>query len=474
MNFKNIFVRENKLSKDTIEEYNSIRTIDDIKPICKAPFTSLFFGNYGKVISCCFNRRHILGNYPQQSIDNIWEGKNIKELRKHINNNNLSMGCNICWDYLSNKNYGAVGAKNYDTLDINPNYPMMMEFELSNTCNFECIMCNGNFSSSIRKNRENDKNPYINPYDKEFVKQLEKYIPHLHKTSFYGGEPFVIDIYYDIWEKIIKLNPECIIFVQTNASVLNTKIEKLMSKGNFHFNVSLDSLQKDIFQGIRIGSDYDKVIHNINYFIEYCKNKNSFIGISACVLQQNWKELPDLVKYSNNKDIPIYFNTVRFPPNTSLWNLKPDELKKISDYLSNVSFVAKNNVQLLNVEHYNNVLNQINSWHKQAINREEITLSEDSFGLMKVELGEKIKNYIDNNKSFPNNEKYNKYTKCVYKLIITLNKFPDDFPLILLMTKLNEVKIDRLIYDLENETYNYNFERFCNLVYFHDMKPEDV
>jgi MoaA/NifB/PqqE/SkfB family radical SAM enzyme len=81
------------------------------------------------------------------------------------------------------------------------NYPRVMEFELSNECNLECVMCNGYFSSSIRKNRE--KLPAsVSPYNDQFVDELDQFIPHLTDAKFLGGEPFMIDIYLKIWERI--------------------------------------------------------------------------------------------------------------------------------------------------------------------------------------------------------------------------------------------------------------------------------
>jgi MoaA/NifB/PqqE/SkfB family radical SAM enzyme len=52
-------------------------------------------------------------------------------------------------------------------------YPSMLELELNNTCNLECVMCIGELSSSIRKNRE--KLPAIrSPYDEAFVEPTRR------------------------------------------------------------------------------------------------------------------------------------------------------------------------------------------------------------------------------------------------------------------------------------------------------------
>ena len=113
-------------------------------------------------------------------------------------------------------------------------FPRVMEFELSNECNLECQMCNGNVSSSIRK-RKDKLPPLPNPYDDAFVQQLEPYLPHLKEAKFYGGEPFLIPVYFQIWDKLAEVNPGCTIFLITNGTHWNNKIKSLVEKLNLDY-----------------------------------------------------------------------------------------------------------------------------------------------------------------------------------------------------------------------------------------------
>ena len=70
----------------------------------------------------------------------------------------------------------------------------------------------------VERNVDVEVGVFENPYDAAFVKQLEEFIPHLEEVKFYGGEPFLIEIYYEIWEKIMELNPKVRISVQTTIS----------------------------------------------------------------------------------------------------------------------------------------------------------------------------------------------------------------------------------------------------------------
>src|SRR5690606_6216470 len=111
--------------------------------------------------------------------------------------NNFNHRCSVCKTNVENGNHVSVLSKLYDYNYEVQEYPAVMEFELSNKCNLECVMCKGELSSTIRKQR--DKLPPLNtPYDSTFVEQLKEFIPHLKEAKFLGGEPFLIDIYYEI------------------------------------------------------------------------------------------------------------------------------------------------------------------------------------------------------------------------------------------------------------------------------------
>src|SRR5690606_7989241 len=139
-----------------------------------------------------YNRDVLLGTYPENTIDEIWNGKNAQLLREYMQHNDLSFGCQHCKYFFDKGKFSNLKPLVFDKYsDIkNIHFPQVMEFEMSNVCNYECQMCSGEVSSLIRKNRDNLP-PIDVPYDSEFVKQLDPYIPHLKEAKFFGGEPFL-------------------------------------------------------------------------------------------------------------------------------------------------------------------------------------------------------------------------------------------------------------------------------------------
>ncbi|MFH1319499.1 MAG: radical SAM protein [Bacteroidota bacterium] len=472
----NLLGDDSAINTGLLKEYIKIRVNGPHDTFCNAPHKNIFFSPDGRAVACCYNRKHILGVYPYQSIKQIWQGEKKEELRGHLKDNNLYSGCHYCQSHLKNKNFDAIIAKEYDALPLNDNYPTKLEFELSNTCNLECTMCTGDFSSLIRKNRE--KEPQLeNPYDDEFIRQLEEFIPYLHSTRFFGGEPFIIDIYYRIWEKIIAINPKCKIVVQTNATVLNTKVKELLNKGNFTINVSIDSLQKSVFESIRVNAKFDKVMENTRYFHQYCKGKGAHLGISFCPMRQNWRELPDFINFCNRLDACVYFNTVWFPEELSLANWESGILKEVCKYLSGFTFPDETPLQQHNNKHFTDFVTQVNFWYKKALKREtekrkrqeeeeqkmktlEKKLEKLNTGVLKDIFYDKIRLHIDCDENLSESEKRRKLKRYILKADNVFGRFAETMPLKKAINKLNEESsFETVVNILETESEEEIYDR---------------
>lgn len=331
---------------------------------CYAPYFTLNFDVTGQMTVCCYNRIFVLGVYPEVSVRQAWFGPKMQEIRQELQKLNFNKGCDLCLKQLQNNNYNQTHIKDYDEYmkyGIRPT-PRVLEMEISNVCNYECIMCGGKWSSSIRKNRE--KLPKIkSPYDDNFINQLHSFIPHLITINFLGGEPFTNYLYYKMWEEVPKINPNVELVVTTNGSIFNSQIEKLLTNKNFKIICSLDSLNEQTYNFIRKNGNFLNVMDNLKQFQKY----NSLNGITFCPIIQNWHEIPDMLEYCNKNNLSIYFNNVITPlggrikgihvngcqdhavdwisnpkvtntletliPEVSLYTLPLDERKKITKFL---------------------------------------------------------------------------------------------------------------------------------------------
>lgn len=383
------------IEKVLVKSYNKYRNRNKQYLICHAPFKNLYFQMDGNVLACCNNRFYSLGKYPENSLTDIWEGEKLKKLRNHIVYNDLSLGCNFCYSCIKSNNYRGMPAPAFDGFNIKKDHPISLELELDNTCNLECIMCSGHLSFLIRKNR--DKLPPIPKiYDDNFVESLKAIIPGLKRVKFIGGEPFLIEIYYKIWESILEINPQCIIELQTNATTLNDRIKDLLNRGNFRIGVSLDSLQKVTYEKIRVNANFENVMKNILYFSDYSKKAGYALSVSVCPMRINWEEIPDLINFCNDLGADIYFNTVVYPNHLAIWNLNSLKIKEIQEYYKNVVLKKQGSMSLLNYERFKHLENQINLWYDGAIKRESdiVFYKTNDVKLNQGELIKKLQNYI--------------------------------------------------------------------------------
>lgn len=313
--------------------YYKSRDIAERKYLCHAPFNNMYFNTRGEVANCWLTFDDPEIYREGVSIKDIWTGEKFSRLRENIRQFNLQEKCGTCEKNFRNGNYVNVLAKAYDNHFALTDYPSVMEFELSNTCNLECTMCNGELSSVIRKNRE--QLPALkSPYGDRFVEELREFIPHLQEARFNGGEPFLIHIYYKIWDLMLALNPGLKIVVATNGTILNERVKSYLERGNFHLNISIDSLQPERYATIRVNGDLTKLLEHFAYFKAYCHTRKRDLCVMVNPMRNNWQEMPDFVRFCNEHNVQLWFNTIVYPASLAMWNMPAAELETAYTTLS--------------------------------------------------------------------------------------------------------------------------------------------
>jgi MoaA/NifB/PqqE/SkfB family radical SAM enzyme len=329
---------------------------------CIAPYSTLNFDTSGKIRVCCYNNYFVLGTYPQSTIRKAWYNPERQKFIDILSRPIFPKGCEKCkLQAVTNNINNALFTKFNVYESIVSDMPVNMEFEFGNICNYECIMCGGKWSSSIRKNREKLP-PIIPPYDERFIEELDEFINHLSIVNFLGGEPFLTPLYYRIWDKIINKKPSISIYVTTNGSILSNKVIHYLTNSNMKIVVSLDSLKKHTYELIRKNSNFDIVIKNIKELISMQK----LSAIAFCPMIQNVDELPDVARFCIKNNISLYINTVTKPlggkikgihegeqNNTSVWTGNDDSMEQVKVASENLipefCLHSLNDVQLDNI-----------------------------------------------------------------------------------------------------------------------------
>lgn len=385
------------ISPKDIKNYNAVRNPAARGKLCHAPFVSLNFEQNGNITACCFNRTDVLGKYPAQSIEQAWRGAALKKLRNQVDSGSLDGGCKLCKILLESGNYSGTKAIHYDEyarprslkerikqtigLDSTLPAPRVFEFEISNQCNLQCEMCNGYFSSTIRKNREKLP-PIDSPYDDAFVEQVEHFLPELTDLKFLGGEPFLVDLYYKIWERVIEKNPQIRVHITTNGTIFNNRVREIMSKLKMGLVVSIDSIDKKEFEGIRKGANLERVLDNFQSFKELTQQNKTYLTIAACAMSSNWKGIPDLIRFANGQQVPIHFNVVWNPGHLSMRYMSYTQLDKVIAFYNSQDLKGTTQVELQNRRAFEELKMTVKHWREE---RAELSLRQmDDYSELRI------------------------------------------------------------------------------------------
>lgn len=269
---------------------------------CKAPLTNMYCSVEGSVSPCWLTIGACDFWSETRSLKDIWFGEHFDRYRNKC--------CSLHKDFTIADAYKDNELKEY---------PSMLELELSNQCNFECIMCDERLSSGIRKNK--GLAPLPMAYSDKFVDEVEELLPHLDEIRFNGGEPFAQKIVFDIIDRITdntKIN------IATNGSVLNKRVQEYIENKNISLNISIDAITKDLYEKIRVNGDFDVLMTNFHVFKRHCD-----ISVMVNPMTINWHEMIYFVDFCNENNVYLGFNTVRYPEHLSIQHMDVEMIEEV-------------------------------------------------------------------------------------------------------------------------------------------------
>jgi MoaA/NifB/PqqE/SkfB family radical SAM enzyme len=320
-----------------IDEYHATRRFADkaFRSACYAPHVSMYFDTLGNVLACCQNVKYPVGNVTRERLLDVWRGPRARKLRRALEKNAFGAGCQFCEWQISVGNYANAFTRNFDRFpvaDADPDWPQMMEFSVSNTCNLECIMCYGVLSSSIRARREGLP-PLPKAYGDEFFEDLRAFLPHLKFAKFLGGEPFLAAESFRIWDLMEQEGVAPLCNVTTNGTQWNERVERILERFPVSICISMDGVAKETVESIRVNAKHETILQNFQRFLDYTRRRGTDLTLTYCLMRQNWREFGDYLLFADEHDCGVCVNLVREPAECSLYTLPLDELASIAEAL---------------------------------------------------------------------------------------------------------------------------------------------
>ena len=170
--------------------------------------------------------------------------------------------------------------------------PVVLDIEPTNACNFRCPHCQVTEANWVKRN--------MSP---EQFDRIINMFPHALRVKLQGmGEPFLNKSLVNFIEKTCSRKYWC--EVTSNGSLLDRfPVEKLARFRNFQLTISIDAPEKNLFEKIRPGSNFEKILDNIRALT----TKYSFdIAAWMVVDQENEMKVTDTMDLVKSINIGIF------------------------------------------------------------------------------------------------------------------------------------------------------------------------
>ena len=112
--------------------------------------------------------------------------------------------------------------------------------------------------------------------------ELDEFLPHLERLQFKGGEPFLARENQRIWDRLIELGLTPEVTVTTNGTLFNDRVAHYVRELRMHPNISVDGMEAETIEAIRVGVDAQRLWHNIDRFQELAEEAGNGMTLSFC------------------------------------------------------------------------------------------------------------------------------------------------------------------------------------------------
>jgi len=291
---------------------------------CILPFSHLTTKTTGEIKLCC--RSLPLYNVKEKGFFDVWNSERMKEVRKEVLTGQRPKECGSCFELedecvmsmRERQNILKCKYNDYMKLmgEVNNDYsmkghPRSIELKLNNLCNIKCRMCHPadstkwakdwpHISDLQKSNQWTHENveayklvesPYLCEWKNHpsFFDEIEQMSDSLDTIWFAGGEPLIDPMHYKILDMLKDKGSHISLQYATNLTKIYFKGKSIIDYWK-HFNgvlanVSIDGL-RDVFNYIRTGADFDKVLDNIRKVNEMAVEQQLNVVLAgACTFQ---------------------------------------------------------------------------------------------------------------------------------------------------------------------------------------------
>lgn len=237
---------------------------------CSAPWTSLNIDQTGRVSPCmhCYDS---VGNIKNTPIQQVIHGPILTDMRNHMARGEWHSGCKWCKQLeettgVSGRTVRYANEETLAAIEKDPdNYFELQHIVVnwSNLCNLTCVYCNPETSTAWQSVKKIPINHVKNEHP-DLIELAREHGDTLVGLTLGGGEPLLQKGLLDF---LHCLNPAQVrVLVTTNLSIdisNNLIYNELRTWPTVDWQVSFDNADRDKFEYVRNGADWDMFVNNI-------------------------------------------------------------------------------------------------------------------------------------------------------------------------------------------------------------------
>ena len=325
---------------------------------CMYPWVHLNLDPNGDAKPCCAAEwRDVkpLGNASQQSMKEIWNSPEMKQLRSDMLTETPNKRCMRCYEKeqsgffstrnSANKHHGHHIARVHETQPDGAleRFEMVYwDIRFSNLCNLRCRSCGHPFSSQWYQDQvalypeyARDHKPLIfaGRHETDIWEQLISHIDYVEHIYFAGGEPLIMDEHYRILEELERREMFNVrLIYNTNFTQVRLKDRLVFDYWkkfkNISVGASLDAMGP-VGEYMRKGCRWSEVESNWRSMQEICPNVDFYISPTLSIM--NAWHLPDFHRdwvergFIRPQDLNV--NLLQDPPHYRL-DIAPESYKQ--------------------------------------------------------------------------------------------------------------------------------------------------
>lgn len=255
---------------------------------CYHPFNTITVDKFGDVFMC------ICQAWLPISVGKIWEFNSLDDIAKSARAREIQASIiDGTYKYCDENTCGILAIDDLkETIDHRPDTINWINFSIDSSCNLTCPSCRTEFKF-ISEGVDFD---YRIKMVDHLVKLIEQHNHWLKFTLAGDGDPFASLIYRHLMSTLKTEGKEIEIEIVTNGILCKAHWHKLagIHKNIVRTKISFDAGSEDVYKITRRGGDWNKLLENCQYLVNWKQKNNSSMTLTANFVVQltNFQDMP--------------------------------------------------------------------------------------------------------------------------------------------------------------------------------------